>query len=57
MIVVLGFSTLWLGSCSGGGSSSHNAGTPAGSYPIVVNATTGGANPVTNSVTVTLVVQ
>jgi hypothetical protein len=56
MIVVLGFSTLWLGSCSSGGGSTHNPGTPAGSYPIVVNATTGGAVPVTSSVTVMLTV-
>ena len=57
LIVVLGFSTLWLASCSSNSSSTHNPGTPAGSYPVTVNATTGGANPLTGSVTVTLVVQ
>jgi len=57
MILVLGFSTLWLGSCSSSGGSHSTPGTPAGSYPIVVNATTGGAVPVTSSVTVTLTVQ
>jgi hypothetical protein len=57
LIVVLGFSTLWLASCSSNSSSTHNPGTPAGSYPVTVNATTGGVNPLTGSVTVTLVVQ
>lgn len=57
LIVVLGFSTIWLASCSSNSSSSHNPGTPAGSYSVTVNATTGGVNPVTGSVTLTLVVQ
>jgi len=57
LIVVLGFSTLWLSSCSSNSSSTHNPGTPAGSYSVSVTATTGGANPVTQSTTVTLVVQ
>jgi subtilase family serine protease len=40
LIVILGFSTVWLGSCGGGSSSgSSNPGTPAGSYTISVNAT------------------
>jgi subtilase family serine protease len=57
-IVVLGFSTMWLGSCggSGGNSSQKNPGTPAGTYAIVVNATTGGAKPLTGSFTVNLTV-
>jgi subtilase family serine protease len=50
LIVVLGFSTLWLGSCggSGGGGTKTvtNPGTPAGSYVVTINATTGGTNPV-----------
>jgi hypothetical protein len=50
LIVVLGFSTLWLGSCggSGGGGTKMptNPGTPAGSYVVTINATTGGTNPV-----------
>lgn len=57
LIVVLGASTLWLGSCGGtSSSSSSNPGTPAGTYTITVNATTGGANPLTNSTKVTLTV-
>ncbi|MFZ0957570.1 MAG: S53 family peptidase [Candidatus Sulfotelmatobacter sp.] len=55
LIVVLGFSTLWLASCSSSNSSStSNPGTPAGSYVVTVNATAGGT---TASTTVTLVVQ
>jgi hypothetical protein len=52
LIVVLGFSTLWLGSCGGGGgtnTSPTNPGTPANTYVVTISATTGGANPVTNS--------
>jgi subtilase family serine protease len=53
LIVVLGFSTLWLGSCGGGGGSNNtspkNPGTPTGTYTITVTATTGGAVPVTNA--------
>ena len=45
LIVVLSFSTLWLGACGGGSSRQSNPGTPAGSYVIIVNATTGGAVP------------
>jgi hypothetical protein len=41
LIVVLSFSTLWLGACGGSSSSQKNPGTPAGTYTIVVNATTG----------------
>ncbi len=45
LIVVLGFSTLWLGSCgsSGGGSTTPpNLGTPAGTYVVTIGATTTG---------------
>lgn len=58
LIVILGFSTLWLGSCGGGGSnaSQSNPGTPAGTYKVVVNATTGGANPLTGTLTINLTV-
>jgi hypothetical protein len=58
LIVVLGASTLWLGSCGGNSTSGTNSnpGTPAGSYTVTVNATTGGANPIANSLTFTLVV-
>jgi len=55
LIAVLSFSTLWLGSCggSGGGGSTTppNPGTPPGSYALTINATTGGATPVTYSLT------
>jgi subtilase family serine protease len=57
LIVMLGFSTLWLGSCGGNSSSNQkNPGTPAGTYPIVVNATTGGTNPITGTFTVNVTV-
>jgi hypothetical protein len=54
LIVVLGFSTLWLGSCGGSSGSSKNSGTPKGAYSVVVNATTGGSNPVTANTTINL---
>ncbi len=57
LVLVLGFSTLWLGSCGSNSNATSNPGTPAGSYTLTVNATTGGTNPVTGSTTVTLVVQ
>jgi hypothetical protein len=50
LIVVLGFSTLGLGSCGSSNSSSggqSSPGTPAGSYTVVVNATTAGPNALT----------
>jgi hypothetical protein len=56
LIVVLGFS-MWLGSCGGSTSSTKNPGTPPGPYSVVVNATTGGANAVTATTTIKLVVQ
>ena len=51
LIVVLGFSTLWLSACGGGSTNTSltNPGTPKGTYTITVSATTGGADPVTNS--------
>jgi hypothetical protein len=58
LIMMLGFSTLWLGSCGGSNNTtSSNPGTPAGNYTITINATTGGASPVTSQTTVTLAVQ
>jgi len=55
--VVLGFSTLWLASCGGSNSSSNsNPGTPKGTYPVVVNATTGGGNPISNTLSIQLTV-
>jgi subtilase family serine protease len=52
LIVVLGFSTLWLGACGGGSSTNTNPtnpGTPKGTYTVTIGATTGGATPITNS--------
>jgi hypothetical protein len=54
LVAVLGFSTLWLGSCggSGGGGSKTptNPGTPAGTYVVTIGATTtGGASNFSNS--------
>jgi hypothetical protein len=57
LIMVLGFSTLWLGSCGGSnGSSNKDPGTPLGQHTVTVNATTGGANPVTATTTITFTV-
>ena len=54
LIVVLGCSTLWLGSCGGSGSSNKaNAGTPKGTYNITVSGTSGA----TSSTSFQLVVQ
>jgi hypothetical protein len=49
LIMVLGFSTLWLGSCGGNNSSSSNPGTPVGQYTITISATTGGSSPIAPS--------
>ncbi|MFZ3368871.1 MAG: hypothetical protein WA239_17300, partial [Candidatus Sulfotelmatobacter sp.] len=58
LIVVLGVSTLGLGSCGGGsGNSQSNPGTPAGTYSVVVNATTAGPNVLAGTFTVSLTVQ
>jgi len=56
LIAVLGLSTLGLGSCSGSNSSSHDPGTPTGPQSVTVNATTGGANPVTATTTINFTV-
>lgn len=57
LILVLGSSTLWLGSCSGSNNSSTGtSGTPPGNYTITVNATTGGSAPITGSYQFTLTV-
>jgi biotin operon repressor len=56
-IVVLGVSTLWLSSCSSSSSGVQaNTGTPAGTYAIVVNATTAGPNALTATLTVNVAV-
>ena len=58
LVIGLGFSTLWMASCGGtsGGGSNSNPGTPTGSFPVTVNATTGGANAITSSLSFTLTV-
>ena len=56
LIIVLGCSTLWVSSCGGGGGQ-KNPGTPAGSYTVTVNATTGGSAPITASTSIALTVQ
>lgn len=53
LTVVLGLSTIWMG-CGGSSNVLKNPGTPAGIYAVTVNATTGGTNPVTGSVTFSL---
>ena len=53
MLVMLSLSTLWMASC-GGTSSNKDPGTPTGSFPFTVNATTGGGAPLTSSVKFTL---
>jgi len=58
LIVVLGVSTMWLGSCGGSNnSSSGTGGTPKGTYTVTINGTTGGAVPVTGTTTFQLTVQ
>ena len=57
LITLLIVSALWMTSCGGSSSSNKNPGTPTGSYPITINATTGGASPLTSSVKLTLNVQ
>jgi len=55
LILILGISTLWLGSCGGSSNSSQgNPGTPKGSYTIAVTGTSGAA---TSSAKFTIVVQ
>jgi len=57
LIMVLGFSTLWLAACGGSSSSNKNPGTTKGSYTVKLSATSGGTNPISNSTQVTLIVQ
>jgi hypothetical protein len=57
LIVLLSVSALWMASCGGSSSSNSNPGTPAGSYPITVNATTSGTSPIQNSFKFKLSVQ
>lgn len=59
MIVVLGFWTLWLSSCSNSSNGSSNSpGTPKGSYTITITATSAaGTTPATGQAQVTLQVE
>jgi subtilase family serine protease len=41
LIMVLGFSTVWLGSCGGSSSGTKDPGTPTGSYTIMITGTSG----------------
>jgi subtilase family serine protease len=57
LIVVLGCSTLWLGACGGSSNNNNslkNPGTPPGAYAVTISATTGGANPISSSLAITL---
>jgi len=57
LIFVLGFSTLWLSSCSNSsGSGNSNPGTPMGTSTVVINATTGGSAPISTSLSFQLTV-
>jgi subtilase family serine protease len=55
LLMVLGFSTLWLGSCGGSSKTNSNPGTPKGTYTITVNGTSPGVPTATT--TFQLVVQ
>jgi len=59
LIMVLGISTMWLGSCGGSGSSTTtpptNPGTPKATYTITIGGTASGG--VTSSATFKLTVQ
>ena len=55
LLLALGLSTLGMASCSGTNSGGNTVtGTPTGNYSVTVNATSGGAAPLTSSVTFTL---
>jgi subtilase family serine protease len=59
LVLALGFSTMWLGSCGGSSSNSNkDPGTPAGSYTITVQgASTVNGSAVTRQTTFQLLVQ
>jgi len=43
LIMIMGFSTMWLASCGGSSGGNSNPGTPVNNYTITVSATSGGA--------------
>ncbi len=54
LIIVLGVSTMWLGSCGGSSNNSQkNPGTPKGNYTVTVGGKSG-AVTVTNTFTLTV---
>jgi hypothetical protein len=53
LLMVLGFATIWLGSCGGSSGGPKDPGTPVGSYTITVTGTSGA---LTRQTTFTLVV-
>jgi subtilase family serine protease len=55
LLMILGFSTLWLGSCGGSSKTNSNPGTPKGTYTITVNGSSPGVPTATT--TFQLVVQ
>lgn len=59
LIMALGFSTLWLGSCGGSNSSQKNPGTTPGNYTITINSNSGSGqiSGATSQIQVTLAVQ
>jgi subtilase family serine protease len=57
MVMVLGFSTMWLGSCGGSSSGTKDPGTPTGTYSITVTGTaTANGATVSRQTTIQLVV-
>jgi subtilase family serine protease len=56
LLMVLGLFTVWMGACGGSSSNTNlkNPGTPPGAYAVTINATTGGANPISSSLQITL---
>jgi hypothetical protein len=51
LILVMGFSTMWLASCGGSSSGNSNQGTPVGAYSVTMSATSGGATATTSTFT------
>jgi hypothetical protein len=49
LILVMGFSTMWLASCGGSSGGNSNPGTPVGNYTITLTATSG-SSTVTSTV-------